>query len=437
MDAQVLAGLNSLNQSIMNASQIASSHGDSKRAREMHEQDIATQNQWRAEDKEFAQFSNRQAYEWTKEFMNMDYEHQKEFIEMAQRYNSPVEQVRMMREAGLNPALAFGNSSSIGVASAGQHSAPSPSTPSALGVPSQSGYFRAPNLGDPAQSFAAIASAYQAIAQSKKSDVETSVLENSADALVRKITAEAEFAEIGSTMEREFARGDRSRSQQLADQKIAETVISIKNLAKQGDLLDAETAIKRVEKLIKDNELDRGNVELHYLPEQLRATIRGIRAAASRDSAQARLTSSQNEELQKMMEYNVGIRRNQYQMSQADVMKQGAVLYDEIDYLLGHYENLSERERAELEEVRAAADAAKWKYDMRWVDWSLNTIERINNGVTNWIPFAPDKTIVTDSDSSFDSNTRTNRRGDVLFHDDKTHRTENTRVYERRKSWHR
>lgn len=316
MDAQVLAGLNSLNQSIMNASQIASSHGDSKRAREMHEQDIETQNQWRAEDKQFAQFANRQAYEWTKEFAQMDYEHQKEFIEMAQRYNSPVEQVRMMREAGLNPALAFGNSSSIGVAGSGQHSAPSPSTPSALGVPSQSGYFRAPNLGDPAQSFAAIASAYQAIAQSKKSDVETSVLESSADALVRKITAEAEFAEIGFTMEREFARGDRSRSQQLADQKIAETILSIKNLAKQGDYIEAQTAVERVEKLIKDNELDRRNVELQYLPEQLRATIQGIRAAAYRDSTQGELnkklgvTEDQTRDIKKRLLSN--------QASQAD-----------------------------------------------------------------------------------------------------------------------
>ena len=353
MDAQVIAGLNSLNTSIQNAAQLASAAGDSKRAEQMHWEDIKWTDKWRHEDKDFARENNRQAYEWTKEFANMDYEHQKEFIEMAQRYNSPLEQVKMLREAGLNPALAFGDHSSVGVGGSGSHSSPSLSFPSSLGMPSQSGYFRAPNLGDPAQSFAAIASAYQAISQSKKSDVETTQLENSAEALLRKITAEADFAEIGVVLENEFGRGDRSRSQRIADQKIAETVFSIKNLAKQGDYIEAQTAVERVEKLIKDNELDRSNIELQYLPEQLRATIQGIRASAHRDYQQGEL----NKQLGVTEDHLREVRKN----------------------LLGSQQKQAENAASELAELarKYYIENGTFPNEMNWLEIQKNYLQQI------------------------------------------------------------
>lgn len=232
----------------------------------------------------------RQNQEWSSAEAEKAYNRELEKMRLEMEYNSPTQQVARLRAAGLNPALAFGgsNTSSVVGSTAPQaqpvSSGVTPSMP-VLSSPRMEAF----RMASPAAAMRDIGEALAAMSAAKKAGAETNVLEAAFSDIVRKYKADADFAEVGATLEREFGRGDRTRSQKMADQKIAESVETVRNLAKQGLYTEALTAVAKVDELIKKNELDKSNVELEYLPVQLRASIEGIKAAAARDRSQASL----------------------------------------------------------------------------------------------------------------------------------------------------
>lgn len=56
----------------------------------------------------------RENNRYNKELYEMQFQNVKDMQAQTEKYNSPQEQVRMLREAGLNPALSFGDVSSLG-----------------------------------------------------------------------------------------------------------------------------------------------------------------------------------------------------------------------------------------------------------------------------------------------------------------------------------
>lgn len=385
----------------------------------------------------------REAREWQEQMYERQLQGERDNMYYQHLLNSPMMAVDELRKAGINPALAFGKTGTTSLAAGGAPQASGSGVN--LSVPNvQAARFDTPQFPRAATSFSELAQGIAALKASDKSAAEARQISLLTEDVVREVRANAKRAEIAAAIDEDLAWDERNQNLQRVKQDIVVATKQAANLAEENDLIKARAALTRAQEKAEDSlaslrgrqrELAELDIKTYF--QRVDSQLKELASRTANNYSQARFTDSQNTELQRMMDYNVQIRQNQAQMSQADVMKQGAVLYDEIDYLLGHYENLTSRERAELEQVKAAADAAKWKYDMRWVDWSLNTIERVNNGVTNWIPFAPDKTTVTDSNSTFDTNMRTDRNGDIMYHDDRTHRTQNERTYVRQRSWQR
>ena len=272
--------------------------------------------------------------EWSSSEAEKAFQRELKKMQMEMSYNDPSQQLLRLRAAGLNPSLAFGGANTVSVA--GSH-APQ-ANPASAGVTPSMPVLTTPRMeafrfANPASAMRDIGEALAAVANARRTGVDTEIAEKTMNDVIRSVKADADMKDITVTLENEFARSDRTKAQKLADQKIAE---SVQNLSKQGQYTETLTAVQKVDKLIKDNELEKSNVQLQYLPQQLEAYINNLKsstahnyASAANQQSQSRFTDSQNEELRQMMSYNVQIRQNQSQMSEAEVKKQGAVLYQE------------------------------------------------------------------------------------------------------------
>lgn len=323
--------------------------------------------------------------------------------ERESRYNSPIEQIKRLEAAGLNPQLAYGGSSvnNVGATSHGGSQASAGSSGISPSMPVLRPGHIDPYL--PGSDFANLAKAF---ADAKKTGAEGDLAIRGMNYALRNMKANAELADMASTFERIYGGAMRDKKLALLGEDVLLKTEELYNLKKEGKLTEAKTLLTeiqqttekmegRLKKFLGDTEEQRSKTFMS----KLRADINLENAQANSANSSAHYTNEQLGQLKDMREFNIDLRRNAAQMSRADLMKQGATLYQEIDYLLGHFEALSEADKAELRKVKAEADQMEWNYNMRWVNFALDTAERINNGITNWIPFAPDKTTTTHSEN--------------------------------------
>lgn len=125
-------------------------------------------------------------FDYNKYFQERQYQQQQESVNAANEYNTPANQMARLQAAGINPFTAWSN----GQGSSGtQPSVPSGSSGSvglgSVGLPSAI----SPNF-QLSQSFSSFANAFKALAEAKKTGMDTSLLEETFDDMVKKIKSE-------------------------------------------------------------------------------------------------------------------------------------------------------------------------------------------------------------------------------------------------------
>ena len=125
-------------------------------------------------------------FDYNKYFQERQFQQQQEAVNAANEYNTPANQMARLQAAGINPFTAWSN----GQGSSGtQSSVPSGSSGSvglgSVGLPSAI----SPNF-QLSQSFSSFANAFKALAEAKKTGVDTSLLQETFDDMVKKIKSE-------------------------------------------------------------------------------------------------------------------------------------------------------------------------------------------------------------------------------------------------------
>lgn len=329
---------------------------------------------------------------------NLAYARQIDQWQRENEYNTPEQQVARYEQAGLNPAIMLQGTSTTAASSSSQPMASS-------APPIQQMPFRLESF-QPAQSMANLlvgfSQAKKNLSESGKTDVESRQIESKLNEEIRSL----QLDNIGKEIANDFAPYvNSSQLERNASESFALYNSALKSIA-DGRLSDAETSLSKARAITERWRSEEQKVLAESASKRIQSQIDESRSRARLNNATANMTDEERAQLTMMRDYNVNIARSKSQLSQAELQKVGATLRYEIEYILGHLENLSQSDAASLRELLARAKQSEWHYDMRWVDFTLNTLERINNGITNYIPFAPDKETMHDAIINDDGSSR-------------------------------
>ena len=227
-----------------------------------------------------------QNLDWSSAEAEKAYQRELEKIRQEREYNTPLQQVKRLREAGLNPALAFGgqNTTQIAGTSAPQASPMgsgiSPSMP-VLSTP----HMEAFHMTSPTAAFSEMAEGLAALASAKKEGVETDRLEKTLDSYVKEMESNAEMASIKTLNEAYFSFKERSLGIRQIETDIYKNELLAANAKLEGDEIRSRTILNRAEasykhqlkSLSQDEQKFLGMKMKGFWPE-LNATIAHIQA---------------------------------------------------------------------------------------------------------------------------------------------------------------
>lgn len=206
-------------------------------------------------------FSNDVAFKQQQKLAAQQFEYQKQLNQQQMDFNSPVTQMHLWRNAGINPNAVVGNTTSISGGSVGQGTAPSPNLghigDSALQAFTQAFSVDSERQQNVANAQAALSQSKALDAQALKSLVETKGINLSNDILAaqssdfkRKISLENALvrsqiaeADTKSTLNELLATRQVTENrnlQKVIDTDLAHTVASIKLMVADGKLKQAQ-----------------------------------------------------------------------------------------------------------------------------------------------------------------------------------------------------
>lgn len=206
------------------------------------------------EGNEFNAAEAQKNRDFTSEQNDTAWERQKEMFEMETQYNSPVEVVKRLRAAGINPALAMQGGLGSAMSSPAQGGVPAP----AAGAVASS--VAPPQMTSPMSNFATgILDAFskaisikKEAADAKKAGVEAHVAEESADAAIQAAGEDLKNKRLQNSLLAFQDNMNRTYGSEKAKAELNETLEKVKNLIAQGDLTTAQKALADAQ---KDNQL--------------------------------------------------------------------------------------------------------------------------------------------------------------------------------------
>lgn len=316
-------------------------------------------------------------------------------------YNSPLAQVQRLREAGLNPAVmmegaggaAVGNSSAAAptAASAGiSPSLPSLTTPRVDAVPPMSvGFLNA------LQSFADIKLAEQ---QSRKVGQEADRITKLVDQELLNMMAEEKWKQSQTAYQDLMTQFEKLYGHDRRAADITKTVSEFVKNKLQGNEAAARTALAKAEADLtktKDKQLQlespilienlkKLGVKLDEEAKTEKAKQAAAYAGAEESHARANLTRSEQRLLEEQHDDLVYARR----LQNAKDFQELGEMATTWQYRLEELQNRKLISAEQVKEAREAVDRAR--KENTWFYWSkaIDTIERINNGVNKWAPWA-------------------------------------------------
>lgn len=340
---------------------------------------------------QIARENNQTSIDIARENNEFARQHAIDMFNMENAYNTPLEQVKRLQEAGLNPALvmegaggtAVGNSSGAGAISP---SMPSLTTPHVEPVPPMAVGFL-----DALQSFANIKLAN---AQAGKAGAEAERTNKLVDQELLNLMAEekwkqsqTQYQDLMSSFERLYGHDKRA-----AD--ITKTISEFVKNKLQGNEAAARTALAKAEADLANTKNKQLQAESPILIENLRklgvkldeeakteqAKQSAFYAGAEESRAGSRLKGNQAKLLEDQHEALVRIEKSRASMSEQQYKEQ---VLSEVDRLEKMY-NEGLVSKAQVDAVHEAAEKARKENTMYYWNELFDKIERVNRGVNAW-----------------------------------------------------
>ena len=340
---------------------------------QQYQQQMAEQNQkWQSEENE----KNRQwqSDEWTRQF------------NMNNAYNDPSAVASRLRQAGINPQVAFENGTSQ------YGSGASPSAPSgASGMSPSPDYSGVITRGF--QSMESLANRLKILNEARKTGIESEYVGAKLDAETSKILsdmrlndAESAAKEFALIIERQFARVRASKELRKLEADAIKSINEAYLAVSQGNYYDEAALNQSVQALVqyayKHNlEVEGKSLEeqLKWLPAKLRAEVDELKARAAQERSEASYKSALAETENALRDIQVKIKNQEfkfgsdsyyYRLDQlAEELKKSGLMNDEL--------------RQVVEKLKYANDHKEFEY---WSSKYFQLLHVGTNGMSEALP---------------------------------------------------
>ena len=348
---------------------------------------------------EIARQNNETAIQLARENNQFAKEHAIEMFNLENAYNDPSKQVERLTAAGLNPAAmmetaggtAVGNSSGTGMVSP---SMPSLTTPHVEAVPPMAVGFL--------DALSSLSQIKLTNAQAKKAGAETTRIEEILPAELDKLFADTKnteaktaYQQLMTSLETQFGKTERT-------QRLRNLCADYSLAVLKGETEEANKLLIQAEKELTDTKNSNEKAQAPIILENLRKTGRAIDASAAASRAAASASSAQAEKTRE----ETRITRAEARIIEAnedDIIfarrlanaHQFQDLGEKSATWLYRFEELKNRRlisEEQLNEAREAVEKAKKENSVYYWNFALSVVERINNGVNKWAPWALSRT---------------------------------------------
>lgn len=236
------------------------------------------------------QLKNQQ--DWNREQWNLENE-----------YNSPENQMKLLRAAGINPAAYLANEQGLASAAAAPVSMGAPSVGSSGSV----GTSVTPSMPVQVQNpFAGFAESMRSFAEAKKAGVESERLDKLMDSELDKLISEKNLNEIGAqirSIERDILSSTKDTRVKQAVADYEKTLRDVLLSDSQADLVQLKSVTEQLQHMLLSRDIDMKDVDLEsmktrlkYLESDIKATIDEKRASAQESRAKADEASASAEQ---------------------------------------------------------------------------------------------------------------------------------------------
>lgn len=345
----------------------------------------------------------REARDWQSNEALTNYLRQQDLMRLQADLNSPLAYIKSLRQAGMNPALAYKGSSEV--ASGG-----TPSTPTASGsgvTPSMpnlaTAHVQPFHMASPMEAFAQFAQGMLSMSHARVSDQELEKLRASFSdemAILHNNRAMSDNEALLNTL---FAGQERDLGVQRLKVELAKDTAVISNLQKEGDLIAARAALTRMQEKSEDSLRQLRGVQARQVRQEADNYLRVLNAqfqnwaserarnyASAQESREnADFTYEQRYQLEQMRDYNIHLKENASYLSDLEYRKASETINSEIQYIKEHFSNLSDSEIFELQKLQQEINRENFYADKRNLDWVLGHLHAILNDISGLIPFAP------------------------------------------------
>ena len=229
-----------------------------------------------------------------KDQADYDYLVWKNQMDLINAYNTPEQQIKRLQEAGVNPNVLFPQSGATPAAGGMSSATPTSRSPqiptggsshSVSPVPGISGT-GSPGIGI----LNAVTSGLKQVAEAKKLGMDTKMLEDSYEALIRKNFADAMTAENQANISSMTAEAQRANLPWAKKQGLYDTILKFSESERafaQADEANKGAALKEVEKVGQELDNKFKEFRLKHGEEIVKLEMNNLRAQANRDNASA------------------------------------------------------------------------------------------------------------------------------------------------------
>lgn len=340
------------------------------------------------------------AFQWRALNANNDFNRRMaiEMFNMENAYNTPLQQVARLREAGINPALYFaGGGASAGTANASTPQAASsgisPSMPS-LSTPHMDAV---PNVvSGTLSALTQLAQVSQLNASARKAGAETSTLEALLEPTVRKTIKEIENIEAQTNHQRfmnemDYLYESSERKYRVRNliKDIAVKGSQITTLASQGKLNEAQALLAEVERMFTNSRDTELKTRMPYIVPTLKAQIDLYQAqeeaaheAAGASRAQAHFTIQQAERIKEARPVLLEIDK----LTRDDMSNKKYEFNQTIGDRIKMVTLQMKLQGKELERIDALIERSKKENNIFYLQQAIHMLREISDGVSNYIP---------------------------------------------------
>lgn len=321
-----------------------------------------------------------------------------DMFNLENQYNSPVELVKRLEAAGINPAVYFGQ----GAGSVANADASSPSSAGSTISPSLP-TLTTPNIQAAPPIVSGFIDGLQQLVnmqltakQAEKTGVETGKLQKFMDEEFQSLVLSNKNQEIKNNadqfqyqMETMFAKAERGTRLAHMIQQIYDLGASIQLKAAQGRLADAQSDLAKMEKEFTNSRNTELKLKMAYVVPLMKAQIdllgaqsEASRASAQESRAQVQLTTQQAERIKEARPVLLEIDKQTRNSLANKNYEFDNTIADRIRMVTSQMK-LQEKE---LERIDALIERAKKENNIYYLQQAIHMLREISDGVSNYIP---------------------------------------------------